>query len=66
MPNYTADSMRRITYFNEVAEDMSGANKDPSKPQRGSSIIEYHTTPPVMPVGFDIAELHFRGEMKEE
>jgi len=62
LPNYTADSERRITYFNEVAEHM-GENNNPNK---GKSIIQYHTTPPVMPVGFDIAELGYRGKFEEE
>ena len=55
LPNYTADSLRRITYFNEISDDMNGRSK-----------IEFHTTPPVLPVGFDITELDYRGEMLEQ
>ena len=61
LPNYTTDSLRRITYFNEISEELvceNGSCKTQSK-------LEYHTTPPVLPVGFDITELTYRGEMLE-
>jgi hypothetical protein len=31
----------------------------------GLTKLEYHTTPPVMPVGFQVAELDYRGDMNE-
>ena len=62
LPNYTADSLRRITYFNEIANDLNscdvhGDNCD--------TILEYYTTPPILPVGFEIAELDYRGDFME-
>lgn len=57
LPNYTQDSLRRITYFNEVADDSLGD---------GLTKLEYHTTPPVMPVGFEVAELEYRGDFNEK
>ena len=56
LPNYTNDSLRRITYFNEVADDSLG---------QGLTKLEYSTTPPVMPVGFDVAEVDYRGDFNE-
>jgi len=56
LPNYTTDSLRRITYFNEVADDSLG---------QGLTKLEYSSTPPVMPVGFDVAELDYRGDLNE-
>lgn len=61
LPNYTTDSLRRITYFNEMYDnevcDKNGKNC--------TTKIEYHTTPPVLPIGFDITELSYRGTMLE-
>jgi hypothetical protein len=59
LPNYTTDSLRRITYFNEIADDVVCDNSG----RDCITKIEYHTTPPVLPVGFDITELQYRGEM---
>ena len=56
LPNYTTDSLRRITYFNEVTDDSLG---------QGLTKLEYSSTPPVMPVGFDVAELDYRGDFNE-
>jgi hypothetical protein len=60
LPNYTTDSLRRITYFNEIAD---GEINDPSKSCRTK--LEYNTTPPKLPIGFEITELQYRGEMLE-
>ena len=60
LPNYTNDSLRRITYFNEV--EVLGCDKHDDC----DTIIQYNTTPPVLPIGFDIHELDFQGEMKEQ
>ena len=62
LPNYTSDSLRRITYFNEIADEI-GEGAKPK--QAGNTTLEYYTTPPVMPVGFDIAELDYRGDFQE-
>jgi len=63
LPNYTADSERKITYFNDVTET-PGCDAH-SKGEKCDTILEYYTTPPVMPVGFDIAELEYQGELQE-
>lgn len=77
LPNYTQDSLRRITYFNEVAEHIScdhHKGEDDAHHQKhvavngsceNSTLLEYHTTPPVLPVGFDISELAYRGSWEE-
>ena len=56
LPNYTTDSLRRITYFNEISEPLGGDGND----QR--TYLEYNTTPPVMPVGFDVVDVDYRGD----
>lgn len=58
LPNYTPDTKRKITYFKEVQdiEQMSDT--------RTKTLIEYYTTPPVLPVGFDIKELEFQGRFE--
>ena len=58
LPNYTTDSLRRITYFNEISEEIA-----PGKNSR--TLLEYNVTPPVMPVGFDVAEVEYRGDILE-
>lgn len=62
LPNYTSDSLRRITYFNEISNDLNTCAKHGDK---CDTILEYHTTPPVLPVGFEIAELDYRGDFVE-
>ena len=57
LPNYTADSLRRITYFKEVKENIYKSKI------ANMTEFEYFTTPPKMPVGFEIAELEFKGNM---
>ena len=90
LPNYTADSMRRITYFKAIAPENAAAAEtnldyssdslnttfgvDPttvadstlnlSKKVEGLSFIAYDSTPPKLPVDFEIAEVDYRGEMK--
>ena len=55
MPNYTPDGVtRRITYFKECDE-----KRDCKK--SGITELTYETTPPTMPVGFDLRELDYRG-----
>ena len=58
LPNYTTDSQRRITYFKEVEDDASV--------RQGETKLEYYTTPPVLPVGFEVAEVDFRGDLFED
>jgi len=68
LPNYTSDSLRRITYFNEISEQIGGQEGEQvGRPSHlaGNTTLEYYTTPPVMPVGFDIAELDYRGDFQE-
>lgn len=62
LPNYTSDSLRRITYFNEISNDLNTCAKHGDK---CDTILEYHTTPPVLPVGFEIAELDYRGDFND-
>ena len=85
LPNYTADSLRRITYFKEIVttkpQDASAAETtldalgiDPktladntlnlSSPVDNLKFLEYDSTPPKLPVNFEIAELPYIGEMK--
>jgi hypothetical protein len=52
LPNYTTDSLRRITYFKETGEP-DYAN--------GLTELEYYTTPPKLPVNFEVHELSYRG-----
>ena len=56
LPNYTTDSLRRITYFNDISEEIGG-DADSQRIQ-----LEYNTTPPVMPVGFDVIDVDYRGD----
>lgn len=63
LPNYTSDSQRKITYFNEIAETVQCESHGTG--EKCDTVLEYYTTPPVMPVGFDIAELDYRGSMQE-
>ena len=62
LPNYTTDSLRRITYFNEISEEIGG---DSGSKGTKRTLLEYNTTPPVMPVGFDVAEIDYIGDNQE-
>ena len=71
LPNYTTDSLRRITYFKEIHDINSFERSDiiddtfsRSKPIDNLRILQYDTTPPNLPVNFEIAELPYYGEMK--
>jgi cysteamine dioxygenase len=57
LPNYTADSLRRITYFKEVNNNIYKSKIS------NMTEFEYFTTPPKLPVGFDIEEIDFKGQM---
>lgn len=83
LPNYTADSLRRITYFNEIgpivtdkasetngidikdcrSEDFADQTLQLSRSIDGLTTLEFDTTPPKLPVDFEIADLPYRGEM---
>lgn len=58
LPNYTPNNhSRRITYFKEV-------NKNPATLIKGGlTELEYYTTPPKMPVNFNVVDLQYRGEL---
>ena len=77
LPNYTSDSLRRITYFKEVDAAVSEVDKlgiDPttladstlsrSGTLEGLRFLEYDSTPPRLPVDFQVADLPYIGEMK--
>ena len=64
LPNYTEDSLRRITYFNEISDQL--VCETDGNNCKTHTRLEYHTTPPVLPVGFDIKELEYRGEMRDD
>jgi hypothetical protein len=64
LPNYTEDSLRRITYFNEISDDLV-CEKDGQNCQTHTK-LEYNVTPPVLPVGFDIAEVDYRGDFRDD
>lgn len=73
LPNYTADSLRRITYFNEIQdisevlpETVADSTYNLSKTIENLKFIEYDSTPPKLPVNFEIADLPYIGEMKWE
>ena len=73
LPNYTQESLRRITYFNEVSEHLGcdGHSHDnehvkTEKSCEHTTLLEYHATPPVLPTGFAINELSYRGDMRED
>lgn len=87
LPNYTADSLRRITYFKEIAlgaNAATGANVeagcsilegiDPKTfadcsmdlssqtlMQDGFKVLEYDSTPPKLPLNFEVADIPYRG-----
>jgi hypothetical protein len=79
LPNYTADSLRRITYYKEVADAAIGLPHELAKGIDPSTIadstlnlsskieglrfIEYDATPPRLPVDFEVADLPYRGEL---
>jgi hypothetical protein len=90
LPIYTADSLRRITYFKEIAippASAVGANEAASASaalgeafdprtfadcsmqlssqtlmQEGFKVLEYDSTPPKLPVNFEVADLPYRGD----
>lgn len=64
LPNYTSDSLRRITYFNDVGEVPALQEGEIFKPV--VTEIEYDTTPPRLPNNFTINEVSYRGELKED
>lgn len=67
LPNYTEDSLRRITYFNEISDQVSseqhGSSEEDTHDRQIS--LQYHTTPPTMPFDFEVAELQYRGNFSE-
>ena len=52
LPNYTPlNHSRRITYFKEICDEPSHVMKG------GLTELEYYTTPPKMPVDFEVNDL---------
>ena len=68
LPNYTLDCHRKITYFKEVSdeEDKKPENSREMKNYSINDVIklEYNTTNPNLPPGFQISELSYRGSME--
>lgn len=72
LPNYTADSLRRITYFQRISEAtkdidpkaFADSTLDLGHKVEGLTHIAFDSTPPNLPVDFEIADLPYRGEMK--
>lgn len=74
LPNYTTDKLRRITYFKEHNPADHGniyhsLLVDSTKNLSTHSIdnltyISYDTTPPKLPINFEIADIAYRGEYK--
>lgn len=73
LPNYTADSLRRITYFKEIDPSKhseidhcaladNSVDLSIAKP-KGLTYITYDTTPPKLPVDFEISEVAYRGQL---
>ena len=77
LPNYTTDSLRRITYFSELPHKQLEAGNEETEenaadtaieyglPTSNTTRIRYDVTPPKFPVGFEITELDYRGDYKE-
>ena len=66
LPNYTSDSLRRITYFNEISDHVTCSHSCKEEDSHDRRIkLQYHTTPPVMPFDFEVAELAYRGNFSE-
>lgn len=80
LPNYTADSLRRITYFKEIGCGEAASSPldavDPSTIAdcslqlnqdrsflKGFKVLEYDSTPPKLPVNFEVADLPYRGDL---
>ncbi len=62
LPNYTPNShSRRITYFKEVCDH---SNCKHAALKGGLTELEYYTTPPVMPVNFEVHDLDYRGNFQ--
>ena len=62
LPNYTTDSLRRITYFNDITQLPPITEGEAFKPV--ITEIEYNTTPPRLPFNFEINEITYRGDFK--
>jgi hypothetical protein len=71
LPNYsTSNHFRKITYYKEnehFVHDAAVPFADADIKSNRASITEifYDTTPPVMPVGFELIDKEYRGEMEE-
>ena len=62
LPNYTSESIRKQTYFNEISQNLEcGTHGD-----KCDTILEYYSTPPKLPVGFEVAEVEYRGDYLED
>ena len=67
LPNYTTDSLRRITYFNEISDQVTSDESCNELEKHDRQIkLQYHTTPPVMPFDFEVAEMQYRGNFSNE
>jgi len=72
LPNYTADSLRRITYFKELGAEVSTCEvgseafaddtKNISTAVPDLKFLRFDATPPKLPVNFEISDLPYRGE----
>ena len=61
LPNYTADSSRKITYYSELLDGI-----EPVGPNQCKAVLQYDSTPPVLPVGFDVADISYRGDISDK
>lgn len=67
LPSYSEESLRRITYFNEISDQVTGESHCKVDDDRDREIkLAYHTTPPKLPFDFDVAELDYRGHFSDE
>lgn len=70
LPNYsTSNCLRKITYFKENPTFQPDAalpfdDADVANNRASYTEIVYDTTPPVMPTGFAVNDLAYRGEMR--
>ena len=71
LPNYTADSLRRITYFKEQNEEsfnpIDTIDSTMSSSSRKPKLLKmsFDSTPPVLPRGMEVADLPYYGQYED-
>jgi hypothetical protein len=65
LPNYTEDSLRKITYFDEISSHLKCDLDGKDGHNCSETSLQYATTPPVYPKNMNLTELDYVGDMKE-